>query len=172
MTRIRRAVESDIEGIQVVGRSAWWDTYTGLFPKEVIEQNLERWWSGEYLKQAVESEDHIILVAEEGGEIIGVAETQIRDDNSAILWKLYVLKEHRGTGVGTSLIEESIKQLPSQVEAYYTEYHSGNRRAAAFYASRGFVFDKTEEGNSQGTPNVSIYVKQSLIRNRAISGGL
>ncbi len=162
MTGIRRAVENDIGGIQAIGRSAWWDTYTGLFPEEYIEQNLERWWSGEYLKQAIESEEHIVLVAEEGRDFIGVAETQIRDDNSAILWKLYVLIEHRGHGVGTSLIEESIKQFPSQIETYYTEYHSENKGAAAFYALRGFVFDKTEEHDFLGTATVSIYVKRFL----------
>jgi ribosomal protein S18 acetylase RimI-like enzyme len=162
MTEVRRAVENDIEGIQAVGTSAWWDTYPGLFPDGVIEQNLERWWSGERLKQAIESEEHIVLVAEEGQDVVGVAHSQIRDDNSAILWKLYVLKEHRGRGVGTSLIEETIKQLPSQIATFYTEYHSENKRAAAFYASRGFVFDRTEEGDFHGTPTVSIYVKRFL----------
>ena len=159
---VRRAAENDIEGIQAVGTSAWWDTYPGLFPDEFIEQNLARWWSRKRLKQAIESEEHIVLVAEEGQDVMGVAHTQIRDDNSAILWKLYVLKEHRGRGVGTSLVEESIRQFPSQIETYYTEYHSENRRAAAFYASRGFVFDRTEESDSHGTLTVSIYAKRFL----------
>jgi GNAT superfamily N-acetyltransferase len=162
MTGVRRAVENDIEGIQAVGTSAWWDTYPGLFPDEFIEQNLARWWAAERLKQAIESEEHIVLVAEEDEDVIGVAHTQIRDDNSAILWKLYVLKEHRGRGVGTALVEESIKQFPPQVETYYTEYHSENRRAAAFYASRGFVFDRTKEDDFHGIPAVTVYVKRFL----------
>jgi ribosomal protein S18 acetylase RimI-like enzyme len=162
MAEIRRAAERDIEGIRAVGTSARWDTFQGLFPDEYIEQSLERWWSGEYLKQAIKSEEHIVLVAEEGQDVIGVAQTQMRDDNSAMLWKLYVLKEHRGRGIGTSLIEESIRQFPSQIETYYTEYHSENKRAAAFYASRGFVFDRAEEGDFHGTPAVTIYAKRFL----------
>jgi GNAT superfamily N-acetyltransferase len=160
--QIRPAVMEDIEGVQAVGRSAWWDTYTGLRPKEYIQHALEQWWSGDYLRGAIESERHILLVAEEHQQIIGVVESQVLADKRAMLWKLYVLKEHRGKGVGTALIEESIRCLPLGIEVYYTEYDSKNEGAAAFYASRGFVFDKTEELDFQGVPVESVYVKRFL----------
>lgn len=92
------------------------------------------------------------------------------DDKSAILWKLYVLKEHRGKGIGTALIEESIRHLPSGIEVYYTEYDIKNERAAAFYASRGFVVDKIEESDFKDELIVSVYVKRFL-RNRGEGKG-
>jgi ribosomal protein S18 acetylase RimI-like enzyme len=160
--QIRPALARDIEGIQAVGRSAWRDTYTGLFPEEYIQHALEEWWSSDYLREALESEGQFLLVAEEEPQIVGVAESQVLDGRRAILWKLYVLKEHRGQGIGSALIEESIGRLPAGIEALYTEYDSQNEGAAAFYASRGFVFDRREELDFQGTPVVSIYVKRVL----------
>jgi GNAT superfamily N-acetyltransferase len=98
----------------------------------------------------------------ENGPARRVAESQVLDEESAMLWKLYVLKEYRGQGIGTSLIEESIKRLPSSVETYRTEYDSKNEGAAAFYASRGFVLEKVEELDFHGTSITSIYVQRDL----------
>jgi GNAT superfamily N-acetyltransferase len=162
MMIIRRAVKSDIWKIQAVGTSAWRDTYSDLLPESYIEAALARWWCEEYLTPVIESEEHILLVAVEAGHVIGVAETQILDEQRAILWKLYVLKHHRGKGVGTSLIEESVQRLPSRIEVYYTEYYDFNHQAAAFYGARGFLFDRAEELDVRGTPIVSIYVKRFL----------
>ena len=160
--QIRPAAEKDVDSIQAVGRSAWRDTYAGLLPAEYIDRALEQWWSRSYLTKAIQSQQHILLVAEENDKIIGVAESQILDDKSAILWKLYVLKEHRRRGLGTSLVEESIRRLPSGSETYGTEYNSENKGAAAFYASQGFVFDRTEELDFGGRRIVSVYVKRAL----------
>jgi GNAT superfamily N-acetyltransferase len=91
-------------GIQAVERSAWHDTYTGLFSEEYIEQALEQWWSSDYLRGAVEAEGGVLLVAEEEQQIIGVAESQVLDERRAILWKLYVLKAQRGKGVGSARV--------------------------------------------------------------------
>jgi ribosomal protein S18 acetylase RimI-like enzyme len=160
--QIRPAVMKDIEGVEAVGRSAWRDAYTGLFSEDYVQQALAQWWSADYLKGAIESAQHIVLVAEEHRQVIGVAESEILDEKSAILWKLYVLKEHRGKGVGTALIEESMRYLSSGIEVYYTEYYRQNERAAAFYASQGFVFDKMETEDYQGVPVESVYVKRAL----------
>jgi hypothetical protein len=83
--RIHPAVMADIEGIQAVGRSAWWDTYIGLRPKEYIQQTLEKWWSIDYLRWVIGSERHILLVAEERQQIIGVAESQVLSGKKAML---------------------------------------------------------------------------------------
>jgi ribosomal protein S18 acetylase RimI-like enzyme len=167
---IRPASLEDIEGIQAVGRSAWRDTYADLRPDAYIRQALERWWSADYLRAALESKRHVLLVAEEQHQIVAVAESQVLNDKNAMLWKLYVLKARRGQGIGTALIEESIRRLPAGIEVYHTEYDSKNEPAAAFYASCGFVFDRTEASEFEGAPLVSTYVKRFLSEDRPSSG--
>jgi hypothetical protein len=73
-----------------------------------------------------------------------------------------VLKEHRQKGVGTTLIEESIRRLPSGIEVYATEYDRKNEGAAEFYAARGFMFGKSEELDFQGVIVESVYVQRFL----------
>lgn len=67
--QIHPAMVKEIEGVQNVGRSAWWDTYIDLRSEEYIRHALEQWWSRDYLRRAIESEEHIVLVAEEQHQI-------------------------------------------------------------------------------------------------------
>ena len=159
---IRTALIDDIKDIQTVGRLSWNDTY-GVFRSDAyIAYGLEQWWSSQYLENSIQSENHVLLVAETVPEIIGVAESQYLNETSAILWKLYVLKAHRRKGIGTALIEESIRRLSSTIESYYTEYDSQNKKAAAFYESRGFEFDRLEESQFHDEVITSVYIKRDL----------
>lgn len=160
--QISTALIDDIEAIQSVGRSAWWDTYAEFRSEEYILFALETWWSKDYLKKAIESDGNTILVAKEQRQIVGVLESQVLNQQSAIIWKLYVPREHRRKGIGKLLIDECIKRFPSGTEVCYTEYDSQNENAASFYGSQGFIFDKTEQGNFRGEAIVSIYVKRYL----------
>lgn len=144
MINIRTATPDDIEEIRAVGHAAWRDTYTPLFGAAYVERGLQEWWSADAIGAFINSPDYMFLVAQEDERIVGIALTQIRKDKSAMLRRLYLLRESRGTGVGTALIQETIARLPTGVESFWTSHVSVNGKAGAFYAAQGFIFDHPE----------------------------
>ena len=160
--KIRPAEIDDINGIQRVGNLSWHDTYQRLCSHEYILYGLKEWWSADYFERSIQSSTHILLVAEQQNEIIGVAESQYLDGATAFLWKLYVLKVHRKHGVGTALIGESIRRLPPETKHYCTAYIKGNEDAAIFYKSLKFEFDREEEFRYQDEVITSVSVRRNL----------
>lgn len=160
---IRPAALTDVAAIRAVGIAAWYDTYTDMVPADYIAWALEKWWTPEAIQRHVLSDAFLVLVAEVQGQIIGMASVQVRTDQTAILWRLYVSHAYRGQGIGTRLLDEVQNQLPLEVKTLYIEYYQQNQRAAAFYAAQGFTFDRVETMLFQEVPIVSIFVKR-LIR--------
>lgn len=160
---VRDAILTDVEAFRAVGHASWRDTYTGLMPQDYIEHGLSEWWSSEAIARAIQSVEHIALVAETGSEVVGVAQTSPnRDGQSATLWKLYVRKPHRGKGIGSALIAETARRLPPAVDTLFTEYLTANEPAARFYTCMGFVFDHKEQDAFNGQIVRSTYVKRRL----------
>jgi GNAT superfamily N-acetyltransferase len=93
---------------------------------------------------------------------VGITHVQIRADQSAILWRLYVAQAYRGQGIGRALIAEIEQRLPVDTRDLYIEYYEGNVHAAAFYTKQGFVFDRIETEIFEGEPLVSIFVKRAV----------
>lgn len=160
---IRPAALTDVAAIRAVGIAAWYDTYTGMVPADYIAWALEKWWTSEAIQRHVLSDTFLVLVAEVNDQIVGMASAQVRADQTAILWRLYVNHVYRGQGIGTRLLDEVQNQLPLEVKTLYIEYYQQNQRAAAFYAAQGFIFDRVETILFQEVPIVSIFVKR-LIR--------
>ena len=159
---IRQATPADIAGIRAVRVSAWYDTYPGIVPDGYIPWALEKWWQPETLKRYVVSDQFIVLVAEYDQQIVGMAHAQLRPDQTAILWRLYVEQAYRGQGIGSQLMQGVQDRLPSETRWLLIEYYQQNKRAAAFYAAQGFVFDRLETTTFEGVPIVSVFVKRSI----------
>jgi ribosomal protein S18 acetylase RimI-like enzyme len=96
-------------------------------------------------KRAIEAEDEVVLVAEVGGVIAGVARAVLVDEpmlsNSplAVLKELYVKPEYRRRGIASKLVEEAfnhLKKLGAKVLA--AEFPSQNEVAERFYEKLGF----------------------------------
>lgn len=159
---IRTATLDNVAAIRAVGVAAWYDTYTGIVPDAYIPWALEKWWTLEAIQRHVLSDNFVVLVAEVDEQIVGMASTQVRADQSAILWRLYVNQACRGQGIGARLLHEVQNQLPAAVQVLYVEYYEQNRRAAAFYAAHGFTFDRSETTLFHNHPIVSIFVRRTL----------
>jgi ribosomal protein S18 acetylase RimI-like enzyme len=160
--RIRTATFADIQAIRAVGVAAWYDTYSGLVPDDYITWAIAKWWSLADIQRHIESDQFLVLVAEIDQQIVGIAHTQIRADQTAILWRLYVTQTYRGRGIGTQLISASEQQLPAGIQRLGIEYYQANTRAANLYARLGFVFDRIETITFQNVPIVSVFVQRPL----------
>ncbi len=115
-----------------------------------IESVINQWidWRGERaasMREALDKEDHEILVAEVNSKIIGVLHLMfypdiLFGDHGSHIILFLVDKEHRGKGVGSKLMEKATERSKERgaveihVDTIYPE-------AERFYRKRGFKDD-------------------------------
>ncbi len=130
---IRRATPEDTEAIVRLGSVVVPSTY-GPIDEHFAAWQLERWWSAEAVRSGLDRLPH--WVAEEDGRVVGVA--NLGENNGLpAMWKLYVHPDRQGSGVGSALLAQV--EAAASGSVLTVEHVGGNDRAAAFYASRGFV---------------------------------
>ena len=123
---------------------AWQQTYRGQVADAELDdpgfpERRERMWTA--ILTEPEYRDRVAAVAETDGEIVGIAMSgPARDADTT--WArqldvLYVLSDHRGTGVAARLLEAVLD--PGVAAAVWVA--DPNPRAQAFYARRGFEAD-------------------------------
>ncbi|WP_250005542.1 GNAT family N-acetyltransferase [Actinoplanes sp. M2I2] len=143
---IRKAGPDDIEAIISVGQRTWPTTY-GFAGPEYVAKGLETWWSTEAIRRSLENTT--VLVAEEDGSVMGTGNIDLRGE-APIIWKLYVVPEAQGRGVGSALIKELFGYADGR--PVRLEYTDGNAPAADFYAAHGFVEIRREADERPGWP--------------------
>jgi len=158
--KIRLATSTDLDGIQRVGQICWPETYSAIAPLGYVDDGLRQWWSTASIHRSITADENWLWVAEAAGEIIGTAHFALLDPQQAVLWKFYVLPAWQGKGVGRQLFDRALTLLPADVHTIFTEYLATNQRAAAVYASLGFVFDREVDETFQGHPLRYTWVKQ------------
>jgi len=136
MVTVRPAAESDVEGIRGVGHTTWPATYGGIAGDEYVAQGLAQWWSVDAVLASIRRGG--VLVAEVEHEVVGIASFS-GQDGEPYLWKLYVLPDRHGSGIGSALLAAVIDALPAGATRLGLDYVDGNEPAAAFYRAKGFV---------------------------------
>lgn len=75
-----------------------------------IDRVLEEQFEEERLSRLVDSEEALLLVAEDEGHVAGFLEAERDGDTATITW-LHVAPEFRGMGAGTGLFEAAVDRL-------------------------------------------------------------
>lgn len=138
---VRPATHDDLDAIVAFGAAHVPTHYAPIIGADAAHQQVELWWTHDRLGPAVATGGRI--VAEAGGQIVGVAERG-EWQGEPVIWKLYVHPEHRGRGIGRTLLHAVIDGLPGSPRRIVLEHFAGNRRAAAFYEREGFVHLRTD----------------------------
>ena len=144
---IRRAEEADIDAIQHVGLLTWPPTYSFASANFVL-RNLNQWWTEEAVRRTI-VKNTTWVASDQNGNIIGTA-TLGTFNGDAVLWKLYVLPEHQGRGIGRALLDTAISEL-APGEDLILEFVGGNDSARDFYLASGFVIETTESNDDGST---------------------
>jgi ribosomal protein S18 acetylase RimI-like enzyme len=137
------------EIIRLEGR-AWREAYGGLLPEAVLESkpvapdeaDVDRW-----LEAIRESEDGVLVAVDDGGDICGFVEVRWGDaetkalvgEDEAEVNAIYVDPDHWGEGIGTALLDATVRVLPTDIDTIRLETLSGNELGRRFYEARGFV---------------------------------
>jgi ribosomal protein S18 acetylase RimI-like enzyme len=93
------------------------------------------------IEECVRSE--IALVAEEDGELVGLAFAHMKSDRLGFLTDLYVRRELRGTGIARALVHRTTQLLREQgADVVRLEVLAGNANARAVYERWGFELEE------------------------------
>lgn len=154
---VRLARHEDVESIRSVGLRTWPSTYA-FAGEEYIAHGLRTWWSLEALHRSLETTT--CLVAEHGGELVGLGNIDLRGE-TPIIWKLYVVPEAQGSGVGSALMDGLLACVRAGPTSVRLEYLAGNDRAARFYAAKQFNEVGRDPSENSGWPEL-VWVQRDL----------
>lgn len=153
---IRTATGEDLDGIVRVGHETWRATYEPIAGPDYVEMGLAKWWTGDAVIPGIRVGR--TLVADDGGMVVGMASYGSQDDQ-LVLWKLYVLPDHQGRGLGRRLLDEVVARASGLGHTQlHVSYIEGNDQAGRFYERNGFRLAHREVGGS-GLPDEIWLVK-------------
>ena len=145
--RVRQADGNDLDAVVAVGRQTWPAVAGPMFEPDLVELFLAKWWTTDAMIPSIRAGR--TLVAEVDGQVVGMASYGAHDGHQ-VIWKLYVLPEHQGHGIGGQLLAAVVARLDD--EAIFLSYTDGNTSAADFTRSHGFVIDRYDE--QHGMPDL------------------
>ncbi|MFG1813025.1 GNAT family N-acetyltransferase [Kribbella sp. NPDC049174] len=154
MIAVRRAEVGDVDAVREIGVRTWPVAYGGLISEEFIADGLAQWWSPEAVEWVIRN--GITLVAAEGEDLVGMVGLG-REDDFWVMWKLYVLPDHQGKGVGKALLDAAIKALPEGTTELLLDVLVTNEKAIGFYRANGF-------GDAVRTPDRDLGVELMWMR--------
>jgi len=144
--RIRPATFKDYVGLSEVFREA--DLMHSTALPDLFRPTTGPARSRDYLAEIIDSENSVVLVAEQDGKLIGAVHAEVREApvipqvtprRFAVIDTLVVTRPHRRKGVGTALAGELHRWVKakrvSQVELTIYEF---NKSALAFVQKLGF----------------------------------
>jgi GNAT superfamily N-acetyltransferase len=126
---VRDVVESDVE---TVARVHWLSSNTAYARSDDFQRRLRQ------SRDAFELDYVRMLVAEEAGEIVGLANVGVDE-----LYALYVHPDHWGSGAGQALLDRVHELLAETCEEAVLTVMTVNARARRFYERNGWELTET-----------------------------
>lgn len=140
--KIRKMRKQDIEE-HIDSEARIWDTLRGHLPDEYIDRNLNwirRQGARDAWEKAIDDPTWILLVAEEGDSIVGMARGRVDWSRLSSLGFLGVDEGHRRRGIARSLVERYTEESENLGAAKITlDTAPTLKPAVKLYADMGFV---------------------------------
>lgn len=148
---IHRATIANIDELQKISRDTFFETFAHSTSEENMCQYLENNFSKEQLSKEIEDEHSAFYFAKLENTVIGYlkinysgAQTELNDQKSLEVERIYIGKEYYGKGVGQLLLDFALQIAKQQQMDYvWLGVWEENLRAINFYKKNGFIeFDK------------------------------
>ena len=141
----------DIEKLQKIGRQTFFETFSESNSEENMQKYLDEGFSIEKLTTELTDSNAEFYFAILDEEVIGYlklnfgdSQTELKDNKSLEIERIYVSKEFHGKSVGQLLYDKAIEVAKQKnVNYVWLGVWEENPRAISFYKKNGFVeFDK------------------------------
>jgi ribosomal protein S18 acetylase RimI-like enzyme len=143
---IHKAGIQDLETIQNIGRQTFSETFAESNTEEAMKTYLEESFSTEKVKLELNNPDSYFFIAWEEDNPVGylklnsgAAQTELQDDTSLEIERIYVKKSHHGQKVGQLLYDQALETAQNLNKSYlWLGVWEKNLRALQFYRKNGF----------------------------------
>ncbi|WP_027379338.1 GNAT family N-acetyltransferase [Chryseobacterium daeguense] len=148
---INKAVSEDLETLQTIGRETFYETFAKDNSEEEMQNYLDESFSAEKLMGELNNPDSLFFIAWEEDQPVGYlkvnsgkAQTELQDETSLEIERIYVKSSHHGKKVGQLLYDKALETAEQQKKKYlWLGVWEENLKAVNFYKKNGFVeFDK------------------------------
>ena len=148
---IVKATLEDLETIQLIGRETFFETFAPFNTAEDMRTYLEESFNDKRIQTELSNQDSLFFIAWEGGNAIGYlklnsgkAQTELQDESSLEIERIYVKSIYHGKKVGQLLYEKALEVAKFQEKSsIWLGVWEENPKAIRFYRKNGFVpFDK------------------------------
>lgn len=148
---INASGEKDLEILQNIGIQTFTETFAEDNTEEAMKKYLEESFNTEKMKSELNNPDSFFYIAWEEDNPIGYlkvnsgkAQTELQDETSLEIERIYVKKSHHGKKVGQLLYNQALETARHLNKSYvWLGVWEENLRALNFYKKNGFVeFDK------------------------------
>lgn len=144
---IRKVTINDIDPLQKIARKTFFETFSAGNTEQNMKMYLDEGLSVTKLTSELNDKNSEFYFATLDNHVIGYlkinfgpSQTDIQDDNTVEIERIYVLKEFQGKNVGTLLLDKAL-QLSGQKNARYVwlGVWEENPGAIRFYRKNGFT---------------------------------
>ncbi|CAI8793480.1 GNAT family N-acetyltransferase [Chryseobacterium sp. IT-36CA2] len=150
-TIINKASAEDVEIVQNLGIQTFSETFAEDNTEEAMKKYLEESFNTQKIKSELNNPDSLFYIAWEEDNPVGYlkvntgnAQTELQDETSLEIERIYVKKSHHGKKVGQLLYDQALEIARQLSKSYlWLGVWEENLRALNFYKKNGFVeFDK------------------------------
>ena len=138
---LREATAEDIDAVRSVARESLVASYGHAVDEGLLDEAVEEWYDAGDLGDDVTDEDAVFPVAVADGVVVGFAESYVvgrRERVGEIDW-LHVHPDHRGSGIGSALLERLESALRSaDVDRIEARVLVDNEAGTEFYEREGY----------------------------------
>jgi len=148
---ITKVNSNEITSLQKVGRQTFFETFSQTNTEENMQKYLEESFSSDKLLEELNNPDSKFYFAKYNDEIVGYlklnlghSQTELNDNESLEIERIYVLKDFQGKKIGQKLYEKAVEVAKqNKVKYIWLGVWEKNQKAIDFYEKNGFVpFDK------------------------------
>ena len=172
--RIEKVSSNNIDELQKISRDTFFESFVTSTSEENMQHYLENNFSKEQLTKEIEHNDSEFYFAILENEVIGylkinysAAQTELKDDHTLEVERVYVRNNYYGKGVGQQLLDYAI-QIAKQknMQLVWLGVWENNHRAISFYKKNGFVTFDThvfmlgEEAQTDYMMRVDLTIKE------------
>jgi ribosomal protein S18 acetylase RimI-like enzyme len=142
---VRDATLADLTRVSEIKVHNWTETYLPLLGSKVLAPFLDQAAQLEALRKQLSDPGTLLLVADDGTQVVGFALTFVNRQPEPWMESLHVIADVRGHGVGTLLMSATAARLRAQgYSSMALGVIVGNDAAARYYENLGGIRVRTE----------------------------